>query len=174
MKTKIKLILTVVLLTFAGVTFAVRIAREFRPVQPIRFADGFNVVCTHGTKRCDACMAMERLTRETLDESFGDALTSGSIVFQSVDYEQPEAAAFSGEFRVATAAVILVNVRDGKTVTGKNLVNEAWQLYADEPAFKKMLTGQINAMMQGRTLDDDAGLQEIIFDLDDDDIALPF
>jgi hypothetical protein len=173
-KEKVKPILTTMLLAFAGVTLLVQIAKEFRPVQHIRLADGLNVISTHGTQRCTACTAMERLARETLEESFREAVTSGRIVFRGVDYERREAAVFADEFRVATAAVVLVNVRDGKTVTGKNLANETWQLYADEPAFKKMLREQIDAMLQGRMLDAVKDSQEIIFDLNSDDIALPF
>ena len=173
MKDKIKPILTVALLTFAGVTLAVQIAKEFRTVETLRLTDGLNVVCTHATQRCPTCMTMKRLTRETLDESFKDAVSSGQIVLREVNYEQPEAAAFADEFKVATASVVLVNIKDGKIVTGKNLVTEAWRLHTDEPAFKKMLKEQIDAMLQGRTLDTDDSPREMIFDSDDDDIELP-
>ena len=132
MKEKIKPILTVVLLAFAGVTLAVQVAKEFRPVQPICLADGLNVVCTHATQRCPTCTTMERLTRETLDESFKDAVATGQIVFREVNYEHPEAATFAGEFKVATASVVLVSIKDGKTIAGKNLVTEAWRLHTDE------------------------------------------
>jgi hypothetical protein len=173
MKNKIKSILTVVLLVFAGVTLAVQIGKEFRTVEPMRLADGLNIVCTHATQRCPTCIAIERLTKETLDESFKDAVTSGQIVFREVNYEHPEVAAFADEFKVATAAVVLVNIKDGKTVAGKNLANEAWRLYTDEPAFKKMLKEQIDAILQGKILDADDEPQEIIFDSNDGDIALP-
>jgi len=173
MKQKIKPILTALLLAFAGVTLAVQIAKEFRPVQPIRLADGLNVVCPHATQRCPTCTTMERLTLEMLDESFKDAVISRQVVFREVNYEQPETAVFADEFKVATASVVLVNVKDGKTVTGKNLANEAWRLYTDEPAFKKMLKEQIDAMLQGQTLDTDDGPQEMIFDSSNGDVELP-
>jgi hypothetical protein len=173
MKNKIKPILTVALLAFAGVTLAVQIAKEFRSVESLQLADGLNVVCTHATQRCPTCLVMKRLTKKTLDESFKDAVTSGQIMLREVNYEQAELAAFADEFKVATASVVLVNVKDGKTVVGKNLANEAWRLYTDEPAFKKMLKEQINAMLQGKILDTDDKPQEIIFDSDDGDIVLP-
>jgi len=167
-KHKIKPILTIFLLAFAGVTFAVQIAKEFRSVQPMQLAEGLNVVCTHATQRCPTCTTMKRLAKETLDESFKDI----KIVFREVNYEQPETATFADEFKVATASVVLVHIKYGKTVTGKNLVTEAWRFYTDEPAFKKMLKEQIDAMLQGRTLNTDESSREIIFDTDDD-IELP-
>jgi hypothetical protein len=173
MKEKIKPILTIALLAFAGVTFAVQIVKVFRSVEPMRLAAGLNVVCTHATQRCPTCIAIERLTKEILDESFKDAVTSGHIVFHEINYELPEVATFAEEFKVATASVVLVNVQNGKTIAGKNLANEAWRLYTDEPAFKKMLKEQIDAMLQGQSLDIDDSPQEIIFDTDDSDIELP-
>jgi hypothetical protein len=170
MKRKIKPILTIVLLTFAGVTLAVQIAKEFRSVEPIRLAEGLNVICTHATVRCPTCLTMKRLTKETLDESFKDS----AIVFREVNYELPEASALADEFKIATATVVLVNVQEGKIVAGKNLVNESWKLYTDEPAFKQMLKEQIKAMMQGKILDIEIESQEIIFGDEDNSIELPF
>ena len=162
------------LLTFAGVTLAVQIIKEFRPVEYLQLADGLNVVCTHATVRCPTCLAMKRLTQETLDESFKDAVDAGKIVLREVNYERSEAIAFAGEFKIATASVVLVNVEDGKNVAGKNLVTEAWKLYTDEPAFKQMLKEQIEAMLQGKILDTNTDSLEIIFDDEDGNIELPF
>ena len=164
MTRKIKATLTVLLLAFAGVTLAVQVAKEFCTVEAIQLAEGLNVVCTHATQRCPTCIAVERLTQELLDESFQDAVTSGNIVFRAVNYEQPEIAVFAGDFKIATATVVLVNVRNGEVVAGKNLANESWNLYTDELAFKKMLKEQIDAILQGVVLETDMESQEIIFD----------
>ena len=172
MKEKIKPVLTVVLLLFAGVTLAVQIAKEFRPVEQITLPEGLNVVCTHVTTRCPTCLTIEKLTQELLDSDFSDMVKAGKIVFREVNYEHPEANDFSNEYKVATAAVVLVNVQDGKTTAGINLANEAWKLHTDAPAFKAMLKEQIEAMLQGKTLEIDDSPQEIIFE-DDEDISLP-
>ena len=142
----LKPLLRVFLLTFAGVTLAVQIAKEFRSVEPLRLADGLNVVCTHATVRCPPCLAMIRLVNETLDESYADAVATGKIVFRAVNYEQPEAADFAYHFRIATAAVVLVKVQNGNIIAERNLITEARNLYADEPAFKRMLKEQIDAI----------------------------
>ena len=169
MKPKTKLFLTGVLLFFVGVTLTVQIVKEFRPVEPMQLAEGLNVVCTHATVRCPVCTTMERLTREMLDESFKDEVAAGKIVFREVNYEQPEVGAFAGEFRVATASVVLVNVQNGEVIARKNLANEAWKLYTNDTAFKHKLKEQIDAMLQGVTLDVDTKSQEImIFDDTDD------
>jgi hypothetical protein len=170
MQQKIKPILTIALLAFAGVTLAVQIAKEFRFVEQLQFAEGLNVICTHATIRCPTCLTMERLAKETLGESFKDV----AIVFREVNYEQPEVADFADEFKIATATVVLIHVQNGKTVAGKNLVNEAWKLHTDESAFKQMLKEHIEAMLQGKILDTETKSQEMFFGDEDDSIELPF
>ena len=174
MKPQIKSIVAIFFLAFAGVTLVVQIVKEFRTVEPMQLAEGLNVVCTHATVRCPTCTTMKRLTQEMLDESFKDDVASGKIVFREVNYEQPESAAFAGEFKVATASVVLVNVQNGEIVVGKNLADDAWKLYTDDKAFKQMLKEQIDAMLQGATLDTDDESQIIFFDDGIfDDIELP-
>ena len=171
MKEKTKPALTVVLLLFAGVTLAVQIAKEFRPVEQIVLSEGLNVICTHATTRCPTCLTIEKLTQELLDADFSEMVNAGKIVFREVNYEHPEANDFATEYKIATAAVVLVNVQNGKTVAGVNLANEAWKLHTDAPAFKAMLKEQIEAMLQGKTLEIDDSPQEIIFD-DEEEISI--
>ena len=135
------------LLTFAGVTLAVQIAKEFRSVEPLRLADGLNVVCVHATVRCPPCLAMMRLVNEVLFESYFDAVGAGEIVFRTVNYEQAAAADFAYRHRIATAAVVLVRVRNRKVVMERNLLMESRSLYMDDFAFKQMLREEIDAML---------------------------
>ena len=173
MKEKIKPALTVVLLLFAGVTLAVQIAKEFRHVEPLTFRNGLNVICTHATTRCPTCLTIERLTQELLNDKYKEMLDSGRIAFQEVNYERPEAADFSNEYKVATASVVLILIQNGKTIVGVNLANEAWKLHTDDEAFKKMLKEQIDSMLQGKVLEVDDTPQEIIFGEEEDEIELP-
>ena len=173
MKTNIKPILTAILLAFAGITLVVQATKAFRSVEMLQFQDGLNVVCTHATQRCPTCTTIQRLTEETLDENFKDELANGKIVFRDVNYEHSETVDLAKRFEVATATVLLVEVKNGEIVGGKNLVTESWKLFTDEPAFKKMLKEQIEAMLQGKSLDSESEPEEMIFDLDDESIDLP-
>jgi hypothetical protein len=110
---------------------------------------------------------MELLARETLDESFKDAVDAGKIVFRGINYERPEVSEFCSEYKVATASIVLVLVQDGKAVAGVNLANEAWKLHTDASAFKGMLKEQIESIIQGKVLEIDGSPDEIIFDDDE-------
>ena len=102
---KIKSIVMVFLLAFVGITLTVQIIKEFRAVKPFQLAEGVNVICTHATVRCPTCTAVERLTRETLNESFKDEVSSGKIVFHGVNYDQPEFVFLADKHRIASATV---------------------------------------------------------------------
>lgn len=172
MKEKIKSVLTFVLLLFVSVTLGVQVGKEFTTAEPIRLSDGLNVVCTHASSRCVTCRTIENRTKEMLDENFQDAVKAGRIVFRDLNYEAPEAAEFAGQYKVATASVVLVDVRNGKAVAGVNLADEAWKFHTDGPAFKEMLKEKIEAMLQGKSLEIDDSSREIIFD-DEEKIELP-
>ena len=159
-----KRVTTVVLLLFATVTLVVQISKTFRDVSPLRLVDGVHVICTHATTRCPTCMTMERLTKELLDAEFSVPLASGEIIFQSINYEESQVAQFVQHFKVATASVVLVRVVEGQMVEGTNLANQAWNLYTDESAFKIMLKEQINAVLEGKSLETDVSEEEILFD----------
>lgn len=152
---------------------AVQVAKEFRPVEPMELSDGLNVICTHATTRCPTCLTIEKLTQELLDSDFSEMVEAGEIVFREVNYEHPEANDFSNEYKVATASVVLLNIRDGQIVAGVNLANETWKLHTDEPAFKAMLKEQIEAMLQGKILETDGSSQEIIFGDDEEFTITP-
>lgn len=117
---------------------------------------------------------MERLTTETLKEYFQNELNSKTIVFQEIDYEQPETADFSQEFKIATASIVLVDVEDGKTIASKNLANESWNTYTDESAFKEMLRENIDAMLKHEETESMKSSDIMVFEPDEEeDIILP-
>lgn len=172
MKEKLKFALTVVLLAFAGFTFAFHAAREFRTVEskPFTLQEGLNIVCTHATARCTTCTTVERFTRELLDEYFSEELQSGKIVFADLDYTQPQAAEFAEKYNVATASVVLVLIQDGEPIRGVNLANEVWKDHTNETVFKTMIKEQIESMLQGKILETDDSQEEMIFD--DEEISI--
>jgi hypothetical protein len=145
---KTKSVLTLVLLIFVGITVGVQIGKEFYTAKPLEFSDGFHVVCTHATVRCPPCLTIERLAKGTLDEYFPDEIKAGIIQFRSVDYEQPEVAELAVKYKIATAGVVLVQVKNGEHIAGINLANEALKLYPDAPTFKTMLRNKISAMIE--------------------------
>ena len=137
-----------VILLFAGITLSVQIGKEFLSVPPLTLPDGINVICTHATVRCPTCLISERLTQEVLSEHFQQT----PMTFHAVNYERPHFAELAKRFKIATATVLLVNVKNSQVLEGKTLTNETWKYYTDAPAFKAMLKEQLDAFLQGKTV----------------------
>ena len=132
---KFKHYLSVFLLVFVVSATGSFIARTFWPGEPIPIPDGNNLVFCHARIRCPTCEKMETLIHQTLDE-FGNP---PKIQLLSLEYDAPENADFANRFHVGTAAVILIDKRDGQIVKSRDLTVEVWEFLCDDAAFCMML-----------------------------------
>ena len=69
--------------------------------------NGVEVLYFHGKQRCVTCKAIERLTREVIEENFAKELKNGTIVFHVIDITQPENEAIADEYEVAFSSLFL-------------------------------------------------------------------
>ena len=148
-----KTIFAGMILLFAGITLSVQVGKEFYSAVPLALPEGVNVICTHATVRCPTCLIVERLTREVLAEHFPLLPDSPAITFHALNYERPEFDELAKRFKIATATVLLVKVKDSQIVEGKTLTNETWKYYTDSSAFKAMLNEQLDAFLESKTLE---------------------
>ena len=131
--------LSVFLLVFVVSAVGTYTARTFWPGEPIPIPDGFNLVFCHARTRCPTCEKMETLIHQTLDE-FGDP---PKIQLLSLEYDAPENADFANRFHVGTAAVILIDKRNGQIVKSRDLTVEVWEFLGDDTAFCTMLNREL-------------------------------
>jgi len=155
-------------LVFAGVTLLVQIGKEFRSADPLVLPEGVNVICTHATVRCPTCLTAERLTKETLAEHFQQT----PITFHAVNYEQPQFTELAERFKIATATVLLVKVKNSQVVEGKALTNETWKYYSDSSAFKAMLREQLDAFLQGKTIEPMDPTESFVFEPEEEEVEI--
>jgi hypothetical protein len=78
----------------------------------------------HNARRCATCQAVEKVTKETLDEFYPEELKNGTIDFQSLNIEDDENKALAKELDITGQALLLI-----KDKVRKDLTNEAF-LYA--------------------------------------------
>lgn len=88
----------------------------------------------HGQKRCNTCRTIQAQSRAAIEEGFPEALIAGTLEFQEVNIEAPGNAHFVTDFDLTGSGLVLVELRDGRTVRFKNL-QKVWDLVADRPAF---------------------------------------
>lgn len=149
-KTKMVRVAKHTLLAFVLVTIGVVIGKEMtlRRVQdmpsPSGSIQGNHVVVyyAHATIRCVTCETIERLTHETLDEQFSQALAAGTLVFKDVDFQRD--GAFAKRYEIVANCVIVSRIESGRERTHRRL-DQVWELYPDPPAFKRYVGDAILA-----------------------------
>lgn len=88
----------------------------------------------HGTVRCETCLKIESLARETIQRQFAPQLADGRLAFTSLDYDQPENHHYLAAYQLPCPSLVLV--RQG-TTNGEpwKLLGDTWQLVEDTNKF---------------------------------------
>jgi hypothetical protein len=96
----------------------------------------------HGTFRCPTCLSIERQSKETIETEFADLIAAGTVVFQSLNYDEPENAHFIGDYEIGAPSLVLSLRNGGKEVAWKNL-SEVWNHAHDPAALRGYVAGEI-------------------------------
>lgn len=112
--------------------------------------DGILVYYLHGATRCPTCRTIEAYAREAVETGFADALKSGAIRWQVINYEEPGNEHYATDYNVVAPNVVLVKFQDGKQVAWKGLP-EVWEVVGDKAAFLKFVETSLQNFRQGET-----------------------
>ncbi len=98
----------------------------------------------HATFRCATCNTIEKMTRDLLDQQFGDALADGRIQWQEADFQENEALA--KQFDVIASCVVVARMR-GETVVDYKRLDEVWTMLQDVPRFNTYVGNAIRVYL---------------------------
>lgn len=107
--------------------------------------DKVEVYLFHSTKRCATCIAIGRLSGETVNEFFQPELRDGKIEFKEINIDLPENKALAEKFG-ATGSALYINTIINKQDNIEQDVN-VWRLTSDENTFKDYLKSKLNAQL---------------------------
>lgn len=131
-----KRLLTLALLLFVGVSLAIVARREIRgrdaaseEAQVAVGKDVLTVYYFHGTQRCMKCNKIEQLAREAIEGKYADALKDGSVVFSSVNLDDPANRHFIKDFQLTVRSVVMARGDRFKKF------DEVWNLVGDPDKF---------------------------------------
>ncbi len=88
----------------------------------------------HGDFRCISCHKIETYPKEALDKYFSKDLSSGKLVFKTVNMDRKENQHFIKDYQLYTKAVVVSLVKDGKEVKYENLQG-VWNHLRDKQSF---------------------------------------
>jgi len=98
--------------------------------------------------RCPSCLAIERLTSETIRSEFAEQLRAGSLQWRTINIDGEGNFHYIEDYKLYTKSVILSQVVDGKEVRWRNL-EKVWELLRNEGKFKKYVKNEVASFMAG-------------------------
>ncbi len=87
-----------------------------------------------GRIRCASCRKIEALSRKAIEEGFPRESADGRVRFLVVNVDEPGNRHYVEQYRLDGSALVLVETRNGRTVSWKKLP-DVWTLLDDEPRF---------------------------------------
>lgn len=108
-------------------------------------AEKVEVFLFHRTQRCATCIAIGKLSGQTVEERFGPEVSSGKVVFRELNIDEPENKALAEKFKAGGSSLFINAIRNGSD----NIQEDAqvWRLTSDSEAFKNYLADKINALL---------------------------
>lgn len=80
----------------------------------ISVKDHVEVIYFHGKQRCPTCMAIEKNTREVIEETFADEIRKGTLVFKIAYISTNEGEALADRYEVTWSSLFVNKWKDGK------------------------------------------------------------
>lgn len=115
------------LLAFSGLTIQAQTLKTDKAAA-LTASDKIEVYYFHNTHRCTTCMAVEAVTRETLEEKYPEQMKAGEITFQSLNVEEDVNEPLARKLHVSGQTLLFV--KDNKK---KDLTNDAFMYARSNP-----------------------------------------
>ena len=96
----------------------------------------------HGTVRCETCLRIEKQAQELMGSRF-----ASQVVFRSVNYDEPENAHFSKDYKLPCPSLVLVRQKDGKDQEWK-LLGQTWDHVQIPPKLDQYIEEETDKFLQ--------------------------
>lgn len=108
--------------------------------------DYIEVLYFHGKQRCITCNAIEKLTKEVLENDFARQLKDGEIIFKIIDISKKENEKIAEKYEVTWSSLFVNKWIDGKE-TPNNMTEFAFSYAKSSPdVFKTGLVKKITEL----------------------------
>ncbi len=101
----------------------------------------------HGTFRCPTCHKLEQYSKEAIEANFKNELTSGMVVFKTVNVDEKANEHFVNDYQLYTKSLVISLVRGGKEEKFKNLT-KIWEYVGNKQRFYDYVWDEIAAFLK--------------------------
>ncbi|MFI3290902.1 MAG: nitrophenyl compound nitroreductase subunit ArsF family protein [Opitutales bacterium] len=144
-----KKLLSLLLLAFVIISLGYVVYRESSSPTPSQCCTNENVSSDtlvvyyfHGNKRCFSCNNIESFTKKTLEEKFKAKLEDSSIIFKSINIEEPQNEHFIKDFALPSRCVVL---QKGDKF---ERLEKVWEYAKNEEAMLPYIENSINNFLK--------------------------
>jgi len=102
----------------------------------------------HGTIRCETCLKIEKQEREAIERRFAVEVAEKRLVFQPVNYDQPENAHFLKDYKLPCPSLVIVRPKPGKDHKWK-LLDKTWELVENPIKFNEYVEREVEKFLNG-------------------------
>lgn len=127
----------------AGLTENQAHLNQTQSITPI---DSIVIVNFHGTQRCASCLAVGRLTKQSLIERFPEELKSGKIVFKEINGELPENREIVTQYQARGSSLFINAIRSGTDFISEDVT--VWRLVNDEKKYTDYLETKLKKILE--------------------------
>ena len=106
------------------------------------------VLYFHGPQRCKTCVALEKVAKETVANTFAQQVKSGKVKFREVDLSSKEGEKLADNYEIAWSSLIIVQNKGGKQKF-VDLTDDGFRYAVNQPEkIKAKIISQINAYLK--------------------------
>lgn len=143
MRLKIFLILLVIIALFCSSSPA----EQKTALQRFNRADKVIAYYFHGNYRCASCTKMEKYSRDAITMYFDKEIKQGVISFKTVNTDLSENKHFLQDYQLYTKSLVLIAVKNNKTLKWKNL-EKTWQHLNNKNDFYKYVQTETRKFLE--------------------------
>ncbi|MFA4941818.1 MAG: nitrophenyl compound nitroreductase subunit ArsF family protein [Patescibacteria group bacterium] len=107
--------------------------------------DKIEVFLFHTTQRCATCIAIGKLSGETIYEYFQSELRDGKIEFREINIDSLENKELAQKFQASGSALFINTIYNGQDNISQD--TQVWRLTQNEVQFKSYLRNRINNLL---------------------------
>jgi hypothetical protein len=100
----------------------------------------------HGDIRCATCLKIEKQAKELIEQRFLVEMAEKRLLFRPVNYDKPENAHFSKDYKLPCPSLVLVRQQGGKDEQWK-LLDKTWDHVENPIKFNEYVEGSVKEML---------------------------
>ncbi|MFA5742990.1 MAG: nitrophenyl compound nitroreductase subunit ArsF family protein [Candidatus Paceibacterota bacterium] len=108
-------------------------------------AEKVEVFLFHRTQRCVTCIAIGKLSGQTVAERFSEELKSGKVIFREVNIDELQNKMLAEKFKASGSSLFINAINNGSDNIQEDI--DVWSLTGDEAAFKDHLANKISGLL---------------------------